>query len=184
MVVVPSTIGTSVTDLLRSYEELVGAETVANGLATISPAAQGALEHINPLDWIPNTVVAEIVEAMGRAASMDCETLLDRAVRLAVRRTFRSVWRVLLRFTSDDALISRTPMIWSKSRNTGKLESRRVAPGHGVVLLTGWPEVTDRHARTLGVSLETVLTVAGRRDVRWTWERTRSGASFDIRWRL
>ncbi|MET0595149.1 MAG: hypothetical protein ABW133_20785, partial [Polyangiaceae bacterium] len=98
-------------------------------------------------------------------------------------RTFKTVWRVMLRFTTDAALIARTPVVYSLSRNIGKLTAKVVTPGKSVVTLTEWPGVSPRHVRTLGISIVTVVTLAGRKDATITSTPTPDGAVFQLSWR-
>lgn len=90
---------------------------------------------------------------------------------------------MFLRVTSDEALLKRTPIIYQRSRNTGQLSARILEPGHAEVLLTDWPDVPDRHLRTIGVSIGSVVELAGRKDVRMTTQRTPEGGRYQIWWR-
>ena len=58
-----------------------------------------------------------------------------------------------------------------------------IAPGRSEIVLSGWPSVSERHVRTLGVSIETVVRLAGRRDVRASYVLTEDGAMFRLNWR-
>ena len=73
--------------------------------------------------------------------------------------------------TSDEALIKRTPLIYARSRNTGQLSSRLVAPQHSEVQLSGWPEVSDRTLRTIGMCSFNLGDYA---DAVWNLERARA----------
>jgi hypothetical protein len=91
---------------------------------------------------------------------------------------------MLLRLSSDEALIKRTPMIYSRSRNVGELSARIVEPGRAELKLTEWPEITDRQMRSVGVGIESVIALTGRRSVQMRCTRTASGAVFDLRWQV
>src|SRR5262245_7684633 len=116
---VPSTAGTSVLDLLKAYEELVGAEVVAAARAKLPAEIRAELDTMTSLSWMPVTNLGLVIEQIASEAKADPDALLDRAVRLATKRTVATVWRVLLKLTTDDALIARTPIFYSKSRNVG-----------------------------------------------------------------
>ena len=79
-------------------------------------------------------------------------------------------------------MLARTPIFYAKSRNTGRLEARLIDRGRAAVTLSGWPGVSARHVRTLGISIETVIRLAGRRAVRVTWELTSDGARYALAW--
>ena len=164
--------------------DIVGADTYAAAHGRLSPQTRHEVDTLNAMGWLPITTFNEVIEEIARSASMDPEAMLDKAVRLAVQKTFKTVWRVLLRVTSDDALIKRTPMIYSRGRNVGALSSRMVGPGHSELLLSGYPEPTDRTIRTIGVGIQSVVELAGRREVRMSYERTSDGGRYDLRWKL
>lgn len=90
---------------------------------------------------------------------------------------------MLLRLTSDSALVSRTPVLYAKSYNRGRLVASIVFGGRGHVELLDWPDVPDWPIRGTQAGIETGLEIAGRRNVRVEPTRTRTGASFHVTWR-
>jgi hypothetical protein len=180
--IVPSASGRAVLSLVASIEEIVGAGPVKAALASVPREVRQELEGIGPLSWFPLAFIDLIVGEVVRGTGRDPDALLDEAVRHSVERTFRTVWRVMLRFTSDDALVARTPIIYGKSRNVGKLTARMVGRGSSEMILEAWPDIDARNVRTIAVSTETILRVAGRRNVRATWAPTWEGARFKVQW--
>jgi hypothetical protein len=180
--VVPSTAGTSALDLLASYRDIVGVETFDRALASLPDDLRRKVAGMTRLSWVAVADLSVVIDALGRAAGRDPDELLDRAVRQATERSFKKVWRVMLRFTSDEALMARAPSMYALSRNVGKLAARVVRPGLAELALTGWPDVTDRHLRTLGISIATVIEQAGRRDVAIEAHRAPDGAAYALTW--
>ena len=109
--------------------------------------------------------------------------MVDDVARRAVERTFKTVWRLLLRLTSDEALLKRASAIYARWRNTGQLSARIIEPGLAELRLTGWPGVSDRQLRIIGISVQTAVVLAGGHDVRFDFEATRDGALYALRWR-
>lgn len=181
--VTPSTAGASVQDLRRAWAQLVGEEVVAAAVASLPDGAREQVEHVTPVSWVPMETLAALIDAVGAAAGRDPDALLDEAVRLATRRTFRTLWRVMLRLTSAHALMARTSMMYRKARNVGELTSEIVADRHARLTLRDHPAVTERQARTLGISIEEVLRLTGRRDVRVERALRPDGAVYDVTWR-
>jgi hypothetical protein len=181
--VVPSASGISVLDLRTSLEEIVGKDVVRGALEALPPEVRGEFVEITAISWVPLATVTRVVDAVAKAAKVNPERLIDDAVRRAVERTFKTVWRVMLRFTTDAALIARTPVVYSMSRNVGKLTARMVAPGKSEVTLSEWAGVSSRHVRTLGLSIVTVVTLAGRKEANVTSTPTPDGAVFQLTWR-
>jgi hypothetical protein len=137
---------------------------------------------ITALSWVPVTTIARVIDEVAAVAGVDPEPMIDEAVRRAVERTFKTVWRVLLRFTSDEALIARTPGIYARSRNVGRLTARMLEPGIAELVLSDWPGVSTRHMRTLGVSMAQVAELSGRRDPCFAYTPTRDGAVYRLSW--
>lgn len=169
--------------LRRALEDIVGVNVVADALKKVPAKAREEFDPVTPMTWVPLTSVSTVVEQIAADARRPVDDLTDEAVRRAAEQMFRTSWRLLLRFTTDHALIARTPVIYSKWRNIGRLESNLLAPGHSQIVLRGWPGVNERSVRTLAVSIETVLRLAGRRAVRIDWTRTADGARFLAHWR-
>lgn len=180
---VPCTSGIAALDVLHVLGEMVGDETIERAKARLSPDLRAEIEALTAVSWLPNTTLGALIDEVARCAGRDPEALIDQAVCGAVDRTFKSVWRMFLRVTSDEALIKRTPMIYQRSRNTGQLSARVLEPGCAELLLTDWPDVSDRHLRTIGVSIQRVVELAGRHDVRMSVRRTPEGGRYELRWR-
>jgi hypothetical protein len=181
--VVPSASGISIIDLRAALEEIVGKDVVATALAGLPAETRSEFIEITAISWVPLATVTRVVDAIAAAAKVNPERLIDDAVRRAVERTFKTVWRVMLRFTTDAALIARTPVVYSLSRNIGKLTAKVVTPGKSEVTLREWPGISPRHVRTLGISIVTVVTLAGRKDATITSTPTADGAVFHLSWR-
>jgi hypothetical protein len=95
----------------------------------------------------------------------------------------KTVWRALLRLTTDNALITRTPVIFSRSYNRGRLTASIPVPGRGEITLDEWPDAPEWPLRATRIGVETVLRLAGRKDVRVVAERRPQGAFFLATWR-
>ena len=181
---VPCLSGVAAQDCLTALRQIVGTDTYATAHERIAPHFRREIDTMNAVSWVPVDAFNAFVDEIARSAGRDPEELLDEAIRQAVQRTFKTVWRMFLRVTSDEALIKRTPMIYSRGRNVGALNSRIVSPGHGELLLTGYPEASDRTLRTIGVGIRSVVELAGRREVRIAYARMSDGGRYDIRWKV
>jgi hypothetical protein len=133
---------------------------------------------------VPYDVVVRCHAAIAEAAGTTMEAMLEQAVPLAVQRAFRTVWRILLRFTSDQVLIARTPLLYSQSRSKGAMSARVVGPGEGIAEITAWPGMPPRDVRAIELSIATLLRLAGRREVSVQGAATSDGARYSIRWRV
>jgi hypothetical protein len=104
-------------------------------------------------------------------------------VRRAAERSLKTVWRVLLHFTSDEALISRSQTLYARSRSVGQVSARLIAPGHAELTLRGRPNGPSRTIRALAISTEVLLRMTGRKQVVTTADERPGGGIVIARWR-
>ena len=179
----PCITGTIVRGHLEILEGLLGAEVLRAARLDLQGEARAVMESITAAGWVPIPVYEAFYEAVARRAGRSVADLHTEISRLSIERIFKTVWRVLLRFTSDEALVARTPLLFSRGYNQGKLTSTIRSPGIALLELHGWPAPPDIVLRGLRVAVETVLRVAGRRSVGITYERAADGATFQATWR-
>ena len=161
----------------------MGQEVFARAREQLPQQVRDELAAITTVSWVPNTIVIQVMREVASAAGRETEALVADAIRRATARTFTTVWRMLLHFTSDEALIKRAPIIYARSRNCGKLSARMVSPGVAEVLLTEYPNLTPPELRSLGVGIQCILEFAGRRDVQVSCEGRNDGGRYTFRWR-
>jgi len=157
---------------------------LSEALARVPPEARHEYENITAITWVTYETLRVVHDTVADIMGVDAEVLAERVARLCVERSFTTVWRVLLRITSDEAIVVRTPMFYSRSRNIGTMSARIIEPGRSESIVSGFPTMPDRDIMVLAVSVETVLTLAGRRDVKCRGERSPDGAIFFSRWRV
>lgn len=169
----------------RALETLVGAELVARALASLPRESAEAYTGVTPVGWVPVRIVDAVTQAVAAAAASSewtPERLSEESARLGVESLMKGLWRVILRFTSDEALVARTPLIYSKTFNVGRLESIIPRPGIAEVTHSGWATITDLQIVGLGAGIQTVLRCAGRKDAKVSVKRTPTGAFFTGTW--
>lgn len=159
----------------------MGERCVRRALETLPEEMR--LEYESPVAWVDYAIVVEAHRAIAEQAGISMESMLEAAVPLAVERSFKTVWRVLLRFTTDEALIARTPLLYGKTRSKGVMSARVTSPGVAVAEVEGWTGMPPRDVRALAISIETLLRLAGRKGVRVQGESTPGGARYTVRWR-
>jgi hypothetical protein len=180
---VPSVSGMATRDLLRTLEELVGSEHYAHAFTQLPTELRSELDALTAVSWLPLTSLSLVLDEVAKASGREVEAMVDEAVRRSIDRTFRTVWRMLLRVTSVEAMLKRTPVIYAKSRNIGQLEARLVEPCHAELVLSGWSDVSERQLRVLAVSIQRVVELSARHDVQISFARTPQGGRYQLRWR-
>jgi hypothetical protein len=174
--------GALATNLRAVVTELLGEAAVRAALARVPADARRDFETVTSIGWIPITSLEAVFGELARGNGQTVAELHENVARISVERTMRTVWRLLLRLTTDAALISRAPVLFAKAYNRGRLEARIPTPGRADVTLSEWPNTPEWTLRATRIGIETVLRVAGRKNVRITYERRPMGAAFSVTW--
>jgi hypothetical protein len=180
----PMLAGQAVLDSRWAFEQVIGRDVVARSLASLPEDVRLEYERATPLTWISYATMRAVHDAYARETKEPIERLLDRVLPIAIERSFKTVWRLLLRFTNDEALIARTPLLYSRTRSRGQMTARLERPGVGGCELTGWASIPSRDIHALTISVRTFLQLAGRESVTVVGERTSGGARFRATWKV
>jgi hypothetical protein len=180
--VIPSAGGTTVRALKDAMQELVGMDVVATALASLPAEVREAFEPVTPMTWVPLDAIYTSVARVAEVAGRSFDDLMDEAVQRAGEKTLRTAWRMLLRVTADRALIRRAPILYAKWRNIGRLETVSTDHGKAELFLTEWPGMSERNIRSLGITIENVLRLAGRKQIKVQWQATPDGAKYAVVW--
>ncbi len=132
------------------------------------------------IEWIDAELVAEGVFALARAAERDPEPLNAAATRIGTAQSFRTVWRMMLRLTSDEALIARSGLLYARAFDTGRVDYERVREGHALLRLSGWPNPPRIHMVGLAAGIETMLRIAGRPAATVSYQVVESEHRFEV----
>ena len=151
------------------HRELVrqrfGEAVLTQALADMTPAQQSAVRGATPFAWVPVSTVEAFYEQVARVVGRTPAELHFEIGPLVIEHTVRSVWRILIRMTSDESLVARVPVFYPKTWNRGRLMARLVGRGHAEARLDGWPNVPEYTVRGLLIAFETTLRLAGRNDI-------------------
>lgn len=179
----PSISGPLACGLRDVAAEVVGKEVVAAALERVPVEIRTRYETVTAIEWMPIEVMEAAFAAIAAELGTDVASLHERIATISVERTFRTVWRVLLRLTTDKALVSRTPGVFARSYNRGRLVADIPRPGFGEITLLDWPRVPAWPVRATRIGIATVLRLAGRSDVRVEVATTATGARYVATWR-
>jgi hypothetical protein len=175
--------GALASNLAVVVRELSGNAVVTGALERVSPDVRAEFESVTSVGWVRVSTLEQVFSEIAADVGKSVADLHTEVARISIERTMRTVWRVLLRLTTDSALISRTPVIFARSYNRGKLFSSIPEPGRGEIMLSDWPDAPAWPIRATRIGVETVLRLAGRKDARVTSERRPDGAFFLATWR-
>lgn len=180
----PRVLGALIRKEREVLEDLVGPDALASALRTLPEDEREEYANVRPLTRIRTQTVEAVYEAVANETGRDVMRLHRELVRVSMENALRGVWRSLLRFTSDEALVRRAPLVFSRGLSAGKLDARIVRPGSAEIRLTGWTGVSDMQINGIAVGAETMLSCAGRQNVRVASHRTLDGACWIATWHV
>jgi len=167
----------------RILLELCGPARFEKVLLRLDREARREYDEITPVAWPRVSTAEAVVRAAAAELGRDSVELHEHLARTGVEKALTTLWRLLLRFTSDEALVARTPRIYARALDRGELVPRITGPGRAEIRILGWPDIPEFSSRGVRIAIETVLRLAGRVDVRITEELHRDGRVFLASWR-
>jgi hypothetical protein len=164
-------------------EEQFGTAPIRKALTSVAPDVRAEYEQLSSIGWVRANTDYLVHDAI--AAVLDREPLAfhEQTLRAAMARSFKTIWRIFLRITSDEALIARTPGIYRRTRNVGEMVVKAFARGSAELALTGYPAIGLRDIRSIGAGLEVVLSLTGRAAARAASRPVADGAIYTVTWR-
>ncbi len=178
----PRSSGAVLLNLWTALRHVVGDDAYARGLATLRPDQREEILAALPISWVRMATSFALVEAAAHEAKKDPDAVYDEVVKRSVVTTYRGVWKVLLRFTTPEALLTRASLMYEKSRNWGKMTATLLGPGRAELRVTEWPHMEDRFIRSIAVSSAAILELTGQRRAEYTYAPTRDGAVIEMKW--
>jgi hypothetical protein len=175
--------GAIVFEQIKVMRELFGDEAVDKAMASLAPEMRAEFDEILPVSWCAARSFTALKTAVARQAKVDPIRLHKKVVEVGIIRTL-SMWRVLIRQASDEFLIRKTRLIWTKTFDRGDVTAKIVGPGRAEIVVKGWNQIPDFDAEGVASGIESILKVAGRKDVHVIWERQLGGARFIAMWRV
>lgn len=176
--------GALVLEHRRIMQELCGQARFRRALDRLSPDVRREYDETSAVSWPRVSTAEHVVYAVAAELGRDPVDLHEEISRTAVERTLTTLWRLLLRFTSDDALVARTPRIYARALNRGELVPMVLGPGRARIRIAGWPDIPEFSARGVRIAIESVLRLAGREDVRVVAEPDQPEPTFSATWRF
>lgn len=165
-----------------ALEQIVGRAAYDAGMAALPPEVRAEIEHATTMSWVRMGSSSALVDAAARTAKREPEEVYDEVVKRGVELTYRGIWRVLIRFTTAETLVTRAALLYSKTRDKGKLGATLVRPGYAELRVTDWPRMEERYIRSIAITAKTLLVLSGERDASTTHAATRDGAVVRVRW--
>jgi hypothetical protein len=180
----PTITGTLVSTHIELLGGRFGAAEVARCIETLPDDFRREMQGVIAGGWVPVRAYDAFYRAFAEHVGIDVAELHTETSRQSVERTFKTLWRLLLRLSSDQALVSRTPVLYSRAYTKGRLKAVFPEAGSAEIELQGWPDAPDIVLRGTRVAVETVLRLSGRSAVKLTVERAPDGAKMRATWKV
>jgi len=165
---------------LRSLRAIAGDSAFSRAMDSIDPEVRSCIAEATTLSWVPIPHMEQLIRACAAEAGRDSHDLACEMAEQSLEHNLRTLWRVLLRFTSDDSLLQRVSLYYARSYDGGRAEAAVIAPGRAVCRVTERPGMTRMSRDIFATGVKTLLRVAGREQVRVEPRATRDGVEVDI----
>ncbi len=162
--------------------ERFGEASFERALARLPSDVREQYRGLTSVSWAPTSLDYAVHDALAAEVGLEPVALHEELLREAMSRSFKTLWRLFLSFTSDEALIRRAPAIYARTRNVGDVSIDVVGDRRATVRIAKYPKMTARDARCIGVGLEVVLTLTGRRSARVVESLGVDSATYDLSW--
>ncbi len=146
----------------RLIERKLGHEAVQAGLRELTEAERVEYDNATILSWVPQNAVRTFTRAAAESAGMDPSTLVHDVVRESVEFVCRGPWKVMLKLTSDEALLRRSAMLFSRSFDQGELRISRISANQYRMAVSNWPEAEELDFISLEAGVRAILGVVQR----------------------
>jgi hypothetical protein len=165
----------------RVMKRVVGEDTFRRGLEAVAAEQRSEYEAVSLLSWCRATTATAVTRAVALEAGRMPEAFMRDVVVAGFGMVLRTLWRILMTNSTDEALIRRAGRLYSKTVDKGVLKVLEHSPGLVVLDVLGWPEVDDLDIVALTAGVEAALLSAGRTCVDVRAERTEHGARLTAR---
>ena len=178
----PRLSGAILTDQLVVMRNRFGAPLVDRAVESLSFEDQHEVRSLTSIGWTTAALACRLKTAVAQEAKMEPLELQRWVVQEGVRKTVNGVWKLLARLVSDDQLIKRAPLLYSKTFDRGVMTVTVPRSGQAIAQIVGWPAIPEFDIVGLLAGIEAVFASFDRPKTRGTFERTTDGVIFRIDW--
>jgi hypothetical protein len=172
----------TVVSQLKATESILGALGYQRFLDSLAAADRDAIASLTAVGWVPISLSHRLVEAGAAVASKPYVEFHDMVIRSTLQTNYKTIWRALMAFTSDEALVARASSMVHRVYDRGEVTAAMLGGGKAVVNVKQWPAMPDRAFFGLRVAIETVMELSRRKGTTVVGHRTADGARYDVAW--
>lgn len=178
----PKLKGSILLDQIAHIETLYGRSVIEKAYGMISPTHRNEVMGALPISWLSTEAAQAFKDAIAEQVGVGSLMFNRMVVRHGIAKTINSLWRVLLRQLWDGAIIKRTPILYAKTFDRGKM-SLQISGDHTATFeLDGWPQIPEYDCVGLAEGIEALLEFSGRKGATVQWRRSGALMLFDASW--
>jgi len=147
----------------RVVERIIGPEAYRRALDRLPEERRAEFVNIGMFSWCRTTTVALVMTEAAREANQPPNDFTARVVREGFGSVMRTVWRLFMSFSSDEAIVRRAATVYTKAIDRGKATAFVESPGHLVLEISEWPDIHGIDIVAIASGIEAALEVAGRK---------------------
>jgi len=147
----------------RVVERIIGPEAYRRALDRLPEDRRNEFVNIGMFSWCRTTTVALVMTEAAREANQLPNDFTARVVREGFGSVMRTVWRLFMSFSTDEAIVRRAATVYTKTIDRGKAKAFVESPGHLVLEISEWPDIHTIDIVAIASGIEAALEVAGRK---------------------
>ncbi|HJL19738.1 MAG TPA: hypothetical protein RMH99_29010 [Sandaracinaceae bacterium LLY-WYZ-13_1] len=175
--------GAMVTNLLEAMAERFGADALARAMERIPEHSGRELSEAMPISMVPIASCEHLLHALAEETGRDVHRINREVNRHATARTFSTLWRLVLKLTSEDRLFSEAQRYFARAYDQGRLVVERDGRAGASLRVRDRPGMTRLAREGFAEGVCELLRLKGRRDVRAETSPHPDGADVHITWR-
>ena len=168
--------GTIVTFHRQMLEQELGATVVRQALENLEREQREEILNALPISWVRHVTFEALYLECMKLSGRDLVTVHTEIVRRGVEHRVRNLWKIVVRLSGANALMARSPMIYEKSYSIGKMSVTQVGPGDARIVIDEWPDTPEMAIRGVRVGTQTLLALAGFKNVQVVCKALPDGA--------
>ncbi len=147
----------------RVIERILGPEGYRRALDRLPADRRAEYVNVGMFSWCRTTTVALLLTEAAPEANQLPNDFTARVVREGFGSVMRTVWRLFMSFSTDEAIVRRAATVYTKAIDRGKAKAFVEAPGHLVLEISEWPDIHAIDIVAIAAGIEAALEVAGRK---------------------
>ena len=162
---------------------MIGPAALEQALAKIEPELREELQNASMLSWCTQRALSALHERCSDIANIELDRFVTDVVKGSMKLTFGGVWKILFKVTSDEAIVRRAGILYSRSTTRGRLIAEITGKGRALIRLVDYPDIPHISVVATAASIEAALSVSERTQPRVAWKRVGNEIHYDVRWR-